>query len=423
MLSDEILEKVSERLVNRIEKVNEFILKTIGNNLDEIGKLGYTEAYKVAQIMKYGGDYNKIVKKLAEITNLNEKDIRKIFNEVSKSEYEFAKQFYDYNKVKYIPYNENVALKSQVTAISRITERNIKQMMNPNVLGYGMIDKTTGKVTFKGLKQAYYDLIDTAVLSVSQGKETFDEALARQIKEIGSGGLKVIYDSTYVNKKGKVVHRTRRVDSAIRMNMKDGLRTLHNEIQEQFGKEFGSNGVEISVHSNPAPDHDEMQGRQFRNEEFEKLQRDGVAIDYTGKEIDIHRELKDGTTTLDFRPVSQYNCYHYTFSIVLGVSNPEYTEEQLQQIIDNNNQGFELDGKHYTNYEGTQMQRRLETEIRKQKDIQIMAKASGQDDTVAESQRKISELTKKYKELSSKAGLPTRMDRMRVSGYKRVKTS
>lgn len=423
MLSDEILEKVSERLVNRIEKVNEFILKTIGNNLDEIGKLGYTEAYKVAQIMKYGGDYNKIVKKLAEITNLNEKDIRKIFNEVSKSEYEFAKQFYDYNKVKYIPYNENVALKSQVTAISRITERNIKQMMNPNVLGYGMIDKTTGKVTFKGLKQAYYDLIDTAVLSVSQGKETFDEALARQIKEIGSGGLKVIYDSTYVNKKGKVVNRTRRVDSAIRMNMKDGLRTLHNEIQEQFGKEFGSNGVEISVHSNPAPDHDEMQGRQFSNEEFEKLQSDGVAIDYTGKEIDIHRELKDGSTTLDFRPVSQYNCYHYTFSIVLGVSNPEYTEEQLQQIIDDNNKGFELDGKHYTNYEGTQMQRRLETEIRKQKDIQIMAKASGQDDTVAESQRKISELTKKYKELSSKAGLPTRMDRMKVSGYKRVKTS
>ena len=423
MLSDEILEKVSERLVNRIEQANEYILKEMGSSIDEIGKLGYTEAHKIAQIMKYGGDYNKIVKKLAEITNLNEKDIKKIFNEVAKSDYEFAKQFYDYNKVKYIPYNENIALQSQVDAITRITQRNIKQMMNPNVLGYGMIDKKTGIVTFKNLKQAYYDLIDEAVLSVAQGKETFNDAMSRQIKEMGGGGLKVIYDSTYVNKKGKVVHRTRRLDSSVRMNMKDGLRTLHNETQETFGNEFGANGVEISVHNNPAEDHEEMQGRQFSNEEYDKLQSDGIAKDYTGKEIDIHRTLKDGTSTVDFRPVSQYNCYHYTFSIVLGVSNPEYSEKQLKKIIEDNNKGFELDGKHYTNYQGTQMQRKLETKIREQKDIQIMAKASGQTETVAEAQKKISELTNKYKELSSKAGLPTKMDRMKVSGYKRMKTS
>lgn len=423
MLSDEILEKVSERLVNRIEQANEYILKEMGSSIDEIGKLGYTEAHKIAQIMKYGGDYNKIVKKLAEITNLNEKDIKKIFNEVAKSDYEFAKQFYDYNKVKYIPYNDNIALQSQVDAITRITQRNIKQMMNPNVLGYGMIDKKTGIVTFKNLKQAYYDLIDEAVLSVAQGKETFNDAMSRQIKEMGGGGLKVIYDSTYVNKKGKVVHRTRRLDSSVRMNMKDGLRTLHNETQETFGNEFGANGVEISVHNNPAEDHEEMQGRQFSNEEYDKLQSDGIAKDYTGKEIDIHRTLKDGTSTVDFRPVSQYNCYHYTFSIVLGVSNPEYSEKQLKKIIEDNNKGFELDGKHYTNYQGTQMQRKLETKIREQKDIQIMAKASGQTETVAEAQKKISELTNKYKELSSKAGLPTKMDRMKVSGYKRMKTS
>jgi hypothetical protein len=420
MLSDEILEKVSERLVNRIENANEIILKIIGNNLDEIGKLSYTDAHKVAQMMKYGGDYDKIIKKLAEITNLNEKDIRKIFNEVAKSEYEFAKQFYDYNKVKYIPYKENLALQSQVNAIANITEKNIKNMMNPSVLGYGMIDSTTGKVTFKNLKQAYYQLLDEAVLNVSQGKETFNEAMARQIKTIGGGGLKVIYDSTYVDKNGIVKHRTRRVDSAIRMNMKDGLRTLHNEMQEEFGKQFNADGVEVSVHSYPAEDHAEMQGRQFSNEEYDKLQTEGIAKDYTNKTIDITIASKSG---IFHRPVSQYNCYHYIFSIVLEVSKPEYTDEQLQQIIDDNNKGFELDGKNYTTYEGTQMQRRLETKIREQKDTQILAKASGDTKTVAEAQKRITELTKKYKELSEKANLPTKMDRMRVSGYKRMKTS
>lgn len=421
MLSDEILELVAERLVNRIENANEYILKSIGKNIKELGKLGYSDAFKLAEIMKYGGDYDKIIDKLVEITNLNEQDIRDIFEQVAKSDYEFAKQFYDYKNINYTPYDENFALKSQVDAITGITQREIRNMMNPSVLGYGMLDNATGQVTFKGLKQAYYDLLDEAVLSVGQGKETFNQAMSRQIKEMGGGGLKVVYNSTYVDKNGIVKNRTRRLDSSIRMNMKDGLRTLHNETQDLFGNQFGADGVEISVHQNPANDHAEMQGRQFSKEEYNKLQIDGIAKDYKGKLIDINTTSKKGVTF--HRPVSQYNCYHYIFNIVLGVSSPEYSGEQLQEIIDENNKGFELDGKHYTNYEGTQLQRRLETKIREQKDIQIMAKASGQMDTVAETQKKITELTSKYKELSNKSGLPTKMDRMKVSGYKRTKTS
>ena len=39
---------------------------------------------------------------------------------------------------------------------------------------------------------------------------------------------------------------------------------------------------------------------------------------------------------------------------------------------------------------------------------------------VEESQRKITQLTRKYKELCSISGLPTKMERMRVSGYRRT---
>ena len=63
---------------------------------------------------------------------------------------------------------------------------------------------------------------------------------------------------------------------------------------------------------------------------------------------------------------------------------------------------------------------RQETEIRKQKDIQIMAKASGNKELVQESQSRITQLTHKYKELSDISGLPTKLSRMRVSGYKRT---
>lgn len=420
MLSDEVLEKVSERLINRIEKANEFILRKIGKNIKTIGELNYSEAYEIAQIMKYGGDYEKIIDKLAEITALNDEDIRKIFDEVVKSEYDFSEQFYNYKNVPYIPYEENIALQNQVRAISNLTQRNINYMMNPSTLGYGIIN-SDGQVEYKGLREAYFDLIDQAVLSIGQGKQTFDEAMTAQIKEMGGGGLRTIYDSTYVDKEGIVRNRSRRLDSSVRMNIKDGLRSLHNESQDLFGREFGADGVEISVHSYPAEDHAEMQGRQFSKEEYNKLQEGGVAKDYKGKLIDINRTSKKGITF--HRPVSQYNCYHYTFAIVLGVSSPEYTDEQLQELIDDNEKGFEMNGQHYTTYEGTQMQRRLETEVRKLKDIQIMAKESGQSELVAETQAKITQITNKYRELSYKAGLPTKMDRMKVSGYRRINVS
>lgn len=417
MLSDEVLEKVTERIVERLSILNTNILKHIGSKIDEIGTLKPTQAQQLIQTLKYGGDYEKIVKELSRVSKLNTKEIKEIFEEVAKNDYRFAKQFYDYRGIGYIPFEENVALQNEVKAIANITARRCAEMMTPRALGFGMIDKKTGEVTFKGLKKAYYELLDEAVLSVSQGKESFDQAMTRQIKQMGSGGLKVIYESTYINKEGKEVHNTRRLDSAIRMNLKDSLRELHNETQDIFGKEFGADGVEISVHGNPAPDHELVQGRQFSNTEFNKFQNDEQAISYDGIVFEPEFEGHDR------RAISEYNCYHYTFSIVLGVSEPEYSNEQLQEIIDKNNEGFELDGKHYTNYEGTQMQRRLETEIRKQKDIQIMAKASGQDDLVLNSQQKITQLTQKYKELSKVSGLPTKMERTKVSGYRRTKVN
>ena len=90
----------------------------------------------------------------------------------------------------------------------------------------------------------------------------------------------------------------------------------------------------------------DVQGRQFSNEEYKKLSDGEVAKDYKG----ISRQLghsKNGS----YRHISEYNCYHKIFSIVLGVSKPEYTDKQLNDIRESNLSGFEFEGKHYTMYE------------------------------------------------------------------------
>jgi hypothetical protein len=67
------------------------------------------------------------------------------------------------------------------------------------------------------------------------------------------------------------------------------------------------------------------------------------------------------------------------------------------------------------------LQRQIELAIRKQKDVQIMAKASGNNKLLLRSQMKITQLTRKYRDLSKASGLPTKMERMRVPGYKRAR--
>ena len=72
-------------------------------------------------------------------------------------------------------------------------------------------------------------------------------------------------------------------------------------------------------------------------------------------------------------------------------------------------------------YEGTQLQRQIETEIRKQKDIQILAKESGNKELMADSQERITILNYKYKDLCETSGLPSKRNRMIVSGYQRAR--
>lgn len=401
MLDERIIDILIERLVQRIEQGNTYVLEQIGKSINKIGTLSPSKAQQLVNVLKYGGNYDKIVRKLAQLTELNVKEIYKIFEEVAKHDYAFAKQFYDYRNVKYIPYKQNVALKNQVKALARITAREYVNLSN--TLAFSEI--VNGKTVYTELSKMYQKVIDEAVLSVAQGKDTFDNQMYKMIKQLGTSGIRTVdYASG----------RSVRLDSSIRQHVKGALRNLHNETQAVFGEQFGSDGVEISVHENPAPDHELVQGRQFSKREFYKFQNNQDAVDYTGRLFTSDFEGNDR------RSISQHNCYHYTFDVVLGVSKPNYSDEQLQKIIDDNEKGFDFDGKHYTNYQGTQLQRKLETEIRKQKDIQIAAKSAGNKQLIGESQLKITQLTRKYKRLCNVSGLPTKMERMRVSGYKRT---
>ena len=404
-MNEKKTEIIIERLVNRVEQANTYFLQSIGSVIKKLRNLRPTEAQQLAQILKYNGNYEEIVSEIAKYTGLNIRDIDDIFSNYAKKDQMFYKQFYEYRNIPFVEYAKNDVLKRQTQALANIVKGEMYNFTRSNVLGYTIRD-LQGRPQFVGLRETYNRVLDEALINVGTGKETFDSAMNKIMVEIGGSGLKTIeYESG----------RSMRLDSAVRMHLKGRLRELHNENQMIFGEEFGADGVEISVHFNPAPDHQNAQGRQFSNEEYNKLSEGLEAMDYTGKKVTL-----DHDDNGSYRPISEMSCYHYIFSIILGISQPEYNEEELQKIIDENNEGFNFENKHYTMYQGEQLLRKIELELRKSKDTQILARSSNNAELVGKMQNRITQLTNKYRDILKASGLKSKLERARVSQYRRI---
>ena len=404
MISEELQEKLLNVFDKRFQDYNTKVLEELGNVIKQFKDLNSSQAYSLAQQLKYNTTIKDLLDELSKISGLSVKDLKVILEKVAKENINFADVYYKSRGLETPIYSQNKALQRLVNSVYNITGKEFKNIAKST--GFRLLGDN-GEPLLLDIDETYKYVIDKCVIAVSQGKETYQQSMRSTLKQLSSSGVrKIEYESGY----------SRRLDTSIRQNILDSIRQVSNESQQLFGKEFDSDGVEVSVHQNPAPDHQMVQGRQFSNEEYKKLQNGENAKDYQGKTWSLDHN-HDGS----FRPISTMNCFHYIFSIVLGVSKPQYSNEELKKIIDDNEKGAELDGKHYTNYELTQLQRRIESAIRQEKDTQILARASEDNELVLQSQTKITQLTTKYKQLCSVSGLPNKLStRASVPNYKRI---
>ena len=403
MINEELQEKLLSVFDKRFENYNTKVLEELGNVIKQFKDLTPSQAYELGQQLKYNTTVKDLLDELSKISGLSVKDLKAILEKVAKENIGFADVYYKSRGLETPIYEQNKALQRLVSSVYKVSGEEFKNIAKST--GFRFLGDN-GEPLLLDIDETYKYVIDKCVIAVSQGKETYQQSMRSTLKQLSSSGVrKIEYESGY----------SRRLDTSIRQNILDSMRQVANESQQLFGKEFDSNGIEITVHEFPAQDH-LMQGRQFSNEEYKKLQNGENAKDYQGKTWSLDHN-HDG----NYRPISTLNCYHSIRSIILGVSKPQYTDKQLQEINERNEKGFEFDGKHYSMYDGTQLQRRIETAIREAKDTQILAKASDDKDLVLQSQTRITQLTTKYKQLCNVSGLPNKLStRASVSGYRRT---
>ena len=393
MQDDTKLNKILERFYQRYNQYNSKVLKRLGEAIRKFDGLTPTQAHELAQELKYSTEIDQLLNDLSSISGKSIKEMDELLDKVAEENVEFAETYYKVKGKKYIPYEDNVQLKRYVETIKKNTNDTFKNLSKTTNIGFTLKDDK-GNTVFKPFKKAYRDLIDEAVNNVSMGVDNYQNAMRSTIKQLADSGIKIHEESTTYPS-----GYNRRIDTSVRQNVLTGIRSVNIGIQDMIGKELGANGVEISAHSPCALDHLPYQGRQFSKKEFEKI-----------------------NSSLE-RPIGDmgYNCGHFIFSIILGVNLPSYSKKQLNKLNNETLREFEYDGKKYNSYTASQTQRQLETEIRKQKDRQIIARASNDTQAIQQAQSKITQLTNKYKDFSNKANLGTYMERLSVSGYKRVK--
>ena len=383
MLTEKQLEAAIAQIMGRLDVVNQTLIKKIAAQILKIGQLNPTSINRVLAMTDMGADIRDISRDLAKATALNVRDIYAIYGMALRESY------------------------TDPRFVTALKSRPLSPMQNERLTMFARNAAAQTATTMYNLSNTtaimptYREALDKAITAVSMGGMSYNEAARDIVRDLGYNGLQVYYESGY--------HR--RLDTAVRQNIVDGVNQLNQNASLAIGEMLGYDAVEISAHANSAPDHEPVQGRVFLLSEFEKMQSGAPFVDV------------DGNSYEGFpRSIGEWNCMHIAMSFDTKTSIRRYSDEQLQEFKDNNAKGCDIDGKHYTLYQARQLMRQLETKVRREKDAAVAAKLNGNDmDERRARQKVINALTTRYYATAQAAGLTPRGQRLSVEGFRAVK--
>lgn len=399
MLNENAIDNLVQPIVDRQESINTYVLNTIAKRVREIGELSPSDVERLQILVQMGGDIRLINKELARLSKLQVKDIKQLIKTVALDSYIDAKPLYDYRHRSYVKFENNKPLQKLVTVIGNRTANTYSNISNSKAIGFLTGQKFHNtRLTFKPLDKTYHQVIDEAIIAAQSGVIDYRVAMRRALKQLSDSGIRRLsWESGY----------TQRLDTVVRRNIMDGIHAIQQEIEDEIGKQINADAKELSVHQNSALDHEPIQGHIFKNEEYEKLQS-----------VESFTDIDGNTFEAIERAIGMWNCRHFAYAFVTGVSKRRYTQTQLDNYIKKNHEGYTLsNGNHLTMYECTQMQRQLETKIRYAKEEQMMWKASGDIESAKKAKSKVDRYITEYKIFSKDCGLKQSIDRMKVSGY------
>jgi hypothetical protein len=388
------ISNLANKLSNRYSELEIRTLNRIGKRIKDIGEVLPSDATQLARLRDIGGDIVWFKTYIAHITGLSMQEVDALFAAAAADNMDFARGFYDEKGKTYVPYAENKPLQRTVAAQSTVTNGTLQNLSQTTVCNIGTADKQN----FVPFDVAYQKIVDDAITAVQSGVRDYNSVMREILRPFAGSGLQTVeYGSGH----------TRRLDSAFRQNLLDGVRAVNQAVADQIGNEIGADGYEISAHMTCATDHLPVQGRRFSKAEFAKLQ---TGLPFSDEKGRTYRAIK--------RPIGKWNCRHTATPVLLGLSHSQYTDEQLKELQEANEKKIKVGGKDYTAYELSQLMRQIETEIRKAKNEVVICEAMGDTVGANAARRKVRDYTAMYENVSRASKQRKKYARTYVAGYR-----
>lgn len=252
----------------------------------------------------------------------------------------------------------------------------------------GLFENITGTTANTATKQ-FERALDRAWLQVQSGAFSQEEAIRTAIKDLAKKGVEcIVYPSGHVD----------HMDVAVRRAAVTGTNQAALRLQDALADEMGSDLVETTAHSGARPEHALWQGRVFS--------RSGTDSKYP----DFRSSTGYGTGP----GLGGWNCRHSFFPFFDGISDPAYTQAELNEM---NAKKYTYNGEKLTEYEASQKQRAIERNIRRWKREYKAMEAAGLDPS--EAAAKLSGWQEKQRDFLSQTGLKRQAEREWVEGFGR----
>ena len=379
------LDALPEELAELYRALEDTLLDEICSRLKLADQLNEVTVQDIRALRSHGINLKEIEKAIRKTSGISETKLNDLLDDVVERNQKYYTELIDLAR---ITQPETLVSVEDTWAIYEQTKQTLRNITRS--MGF-LVD--AGR-TMLPPARAYQWAIDNAVMQVQSGAINYNQAIKTAVKQLADSGLKVVdYESG---------HRDQ-IDVAARRAVMTGVNQICAKYTEQSAQYLETPYFEVSAHAGardkpgPSPwsSHKDWQGKVF-----------------SIRANDIYPSIYEvcGLGAVD--GLEGANCRHRRNVWVEGVSERTYTDEQLAHIDDD--LGCEFDGKEYTAYEATQMQRRVERQIIKQKKFVTAYKASEQKGEYYAAKAKLARLNAKYKAFSEAAGLPLQWERTRV---------
>lgn len=389
----EVLDALPEELAELFRALEITLLDEICSRLKLADQLNEVTVQDIRALRSHGIDLKDIEKAVRKTTGISEKKLQELLDDVVERN---QKYYTDLIDLAHITQPETLVSIEDTWAIYEQTKQTLRNITRS--MGFLV---NAGRTMLPPAK-AYQWALDNAVMQIQSSAINYNQAIKTAVKQLAESGLKVVdYESG---------HRDS-IDVAVRRAIMTGVNQICDQYTNQSAEYLETQYFEVSAHSgardkpgaSPWSSHKDWQGKVY-------YQSESGESDPLG----LYDDLVETTGYGYVDGLTGANCRHHKYPFIPGVSERTYTDEQLEHIDDG--LGCTFDGKTYTAYEATQMQRRIERQIRAQKKLRNAYKEAGLSEDATAADIKLRRLNAEYSRFSKAAGLPEQRERTKVYG-------